>query len=214
MNEPNLRYEPSQGVAFDEASDMHRLSTLAAEGWRLIGCKGLRYVLEPAPPEQLIFALDYMYEPDEAYIALCRDSGWERVVTMDGLMHVFKAAPGTPTMFSTTESQQTYQRVQRRLLVPVIVSTVVAVLVWWAMVQWGQPWVAQLEPQWLLLVGTLGMFGAVVAVQTLCMYTFMPWLSYRLRGWRGPGQVVLSSMRIAIALVTVVAFLWLMVWRG
>jgi hypothetical protein len=212
MNDPNLRYEPSQGVAFDEASDMHRLSTLAAEGWRLIGFKGLRYVLEPAPPEQLIFALDYMYEPDEAYVALCRASGWERVVTMDGLIHVFKAAPGTPSMFSTTESQQKYQLVHRRLLVPVIVSTVVAVLVWWAMVQWGQPWVAQLEPQWLLLVGTLGMFGAVVAVQALFIFTFMPWLAYRLRGWRGPGQVVLSSMRIVIPLVTVVAFLWLMVW--
>jgi len=86
MNEPNLRYEPSQGGAFEEASDMQRLSTLAAEGWRLIGFKGLRYVLEPAPPEQLIFALDYMYEPDEVYIALCRASGWERVVTMDGMI--------------------------------------------------------------------------------------------------------------------------------
>ena len=212
MNEPNLRYEPSQGVAFDEASDMRRLSTLAAEGWRLIGCKGLRYVLEPAPPEQLIFALDYMYEPDEVYIALCRASGWERVVTMDGMILVFKAAPGTPPMFSTTESQQKLQRVHRRLLVPVIVSTVVTVLVWWAMVQWGQPWRAQREPQWLLLVSTLGMFGVVVAVQTLFMRTYMPWLAYRLRGWRGPGQVVLSSMRIIIPLVTVVAFLWLMVW--
>jgi pheromone shutdown protein TraB len=131
---------------------------------------------------------------------------------MDGLIHVFKAAPGTPPMFSTTESQQKVQRVHRRLLVPVIVSTVVAVLVWWAMVQWGQPWVAQLEPQWLLLVGTLGMFGAVVAVQTLFINTFMPWLAYRLRGWRGPGQVVLSSLRIFIPLITVVAFLWLMVW--
>ncbi len=212
MNDLNLRYEPSQGAAFGEASDMQRLSTLAAEGWRLIGIDGLRYVLEPAPPEQLIFALDYMYEPDEAYIALCRASGWERVVTMDGLIHVFTAAPGTPLMFSTTESQQKVQRVQRRLLVPVIVSTMVTVLVWWAMVQWGQPWRAQLEPQWLLLVGTLGMFGVVVAVQTLFISTFMPWLSYRLRGWRGPGQVVLSSMRIAIALVTVVAFVLLTAW--
>jgi len=35
MNEPTFRYEPSQGVAFDEAGDMQRLSTLAAEGWRL-----------------------------------------------------------------------------------------------------------------------------------------------------------------------------------
>jgi hypothetical protein len=40
----------------------------------------------------------------------------------------------------------------------------------------------------------------------------MPWLAYRLRGRRGPGQVVLSSMRIFIPLITVVAFLWLMVW--
>jgi hypothetical protein len=212
MNEPNVRYEPSQGVAYDEASDMQRLSTLAAEGWRLIGFKGLSYVLVPAPPEQLIFALDYMYEPDEEYFALCRASGWQHIVTMDGLIHIFKAAPGTPSMFSTAESQQKYQRVHRRLLVPGIVGTVLTVLVWWAMVQWGQPWVAQLEPQWLLLVGTLGMFGAVVAVQTLFINTFMPWLAYRLRGWRGPGQVVLSSMRIVLPMVTVVAFLWLMVW--
>jgi hypothetical protein len=153
-----------------------------------------------------------MYQPDEAYIALCRASGWKRVVTMDGLIHVFKAAPGTPSMFSTTESQQKYQIVHRRLLVPLIASTVVTVLVWWAMVQWGQPRRTQLAPQWLLLVGTLRMFGVVVAFQTLFVYTFMPWLAYRLRGWRGPGQVVLSSMRIVIPLVTVVAFLWLMVW--
>jgi hypothetical protein len=212
MNEPNVRYEPSQGVAYDEASDMQRLSTLAAEGWRLIGFKGLSYVLVPAPPEQLIFALDYMYEPDEEYFALCRASGWQHIVTMDGLIHIFKAAPGTPSMFSTAESQQKYQRVHRRLLVPGIVGTVLTVLVWWAMVQWGQPWRAQLEPQWLLLVGTLGMFGVAVAVQTLFIFTFMPWLAYRLRGWRGPGQVVLSSMRIVLPMVTVVAFLWLMVW--
>jgi hypothetical protein len=178
----------------------------------LIGFKGLSYVLVPAPPEQLIFALDYMYEPDEEYFALCRASGWQHIVTMDGLIHIFKAAPGTPSMFSTAESQQKYQRVHRRLLVPGIVGTVLTVLVWWAMVQWGQPWRAQLEPQWLLLVGTLGMFGVAVAVQTLFIFTFMPWLAYRLRGWRGPGQVVLSSMRIVLPMVTVVAFLWLMVW--
>jgi len=212
MNEHTLRYEPSRGVAFAEDDDMQRLSVLATEGWRLIGFKGLSYVLEPAPPEEIIFALDYMYEPDEEYFALCRVSGWERVVTMDGLIHIFKAAPGTPAMFSTAETQQKYQRVQRRLLVPVLASMVLTVLVWWIMVEWGQPWRAQLEPQWLLLLGTLGMFGAVVAMQTVFTFTFMPWLSYRLRGWRGPGQVVLSSMHIVIPLVTVVAFLWLLMW--
>ena len=212
MNEHTLRYEPSRGVAFAEDDDMQRLGVLAAEGWRLIGFKGLSYVLEPASPEQLIFALDYMYEPDDEYFALCRASGWEHVVTMDGLIHIFKAAPGTPSMFSTAELQQKYQRMQRRLLVPVLGSTVLTVLVWWALVEWGQPWRAQLEPQWLLLLGTLGMFGVAVVVQTVFIFTFMPWLSYRLRVWRGPGQVVLSSMHIVIPLVTVVAFLWLLMW--
>ncbi len=212
MNEHTLRYEPSRGVAFAEDDDMQRLGVLAAEGWRLIGFKGLSYVLEPASPEQLIFALDYMYEPDDEYFALCRASGWEHVVTMDGLIHIFKAAPGTPSMFSTAELQQKYQRMQRRLLVPVLGSTVLTVLVWWALVEWGQPWRAQLEPQWLLLLGTLGMFGVAVVVQTVFIFTFMPWLGYRLRVWRGPGQVVLSSMRIVIPLVTVVAFLWLLMW--
>lgn len=212
MNKPTMRYEPSQGFAFDGAGDMQRLSTLATEGWRLIGFNGLSYMLESAPPDQLIFALDYMYEPDEEYFALCRASGWEHIVTMDGLIHIFKAAPGTPSMFSTAESKQKYQRVHRRLLVPVLVVTVVTMLVWWVLVAWGQSWRTQLEPQWLLLVGTLGMFGVAVAVQTLFICTFMPWLAYRLRGWRGPGQVVQSSMRIVISLVTVAAFLWLIVW--
>lgn len=212
MNKPTMRYEPSQGFAFDGVGDMQRLSTLATEGWRLIGFNGLSYVLESAPPDQLIFALDYMYEPDEEYFALCRASGWEHIVTMDGLIHIFKAALGTPSMFSTAESKQQYQRVHRRLLVPVLVVTVVTMLVWWVMVEWGQSWRTQLEPQWLLLVGTLGMFGVAVAVQTLFICTFMPWLAYRLRGWRGPGQVVQSSMRIVISLVTVAAFLWLIVW--
>ena len=212
MNKPTMRYEPSQGFAFDGVGDMQRLSTLATEGLRLIGFNGLSYVLESAPPDQLIFALDYMYEPDEEYFALCRASGWEHIVTMDGLIHVFKAAPGTPSMFSTAESKQQYQRVYRRLLVPVLVVTVVTMLVWWVLVEWGQSWRTQLEPQWLLLVGTLGMFGVAVAVQTLFICTFMPWLAYRLRGWRGPGQVVQSSMRIVISLVTVAAFLWLIVW--
>ncbi len=212
MNKPTMRYEPSQGFAFDGVGDMQRLSTLATEGLRLIGFNGLSYVLESAPPDQLIFALDYMYEPDEEYFALCRASGWEHIVTMDGLIHIFKAAPGTPSMFSTAESKQQYQRVHRRLLVPVLVVTVVTMLVWWVLVEWGQSWRTQLEPQWLLLVGTLGMFGVAVAVQTLFICTFMPWLAYRLRGWRGPGQVVQSSMRIVISLVTVAAFLWLIVW--
>jgi len=212
MNKPTMRYEPSQGFAFDGAGDMQRLSTLATEGWRLIGFNGLSYMLESAPPDQLIFALDYMYEPDEEYFALCRASGWEHIVTMDGLIHIFKAAPGTLSMFATAESKQKYQRVHRRLLVPVLVVTVVTMLVWWVMVEWGQSWRTQLEPQWLLLVGTLGMFGVAVAVQTLFICTFMPWLAYRLRGWRGPGQVVQSSMRIVISLVTVAAFLWLIVW--
>ena len=123
-----------------------------------------------------------------------------------------KNYPGTRRQFSTAESKQQYQRVHRRLLVPVLVVTVVTMLVWWVLVEWGQSWRTQLEPQWLLLVGTLGMFGVAVAVQTLFICTFMPWLAYRLRGWRGPGQVVQSSMRIVISLVTVAAFLWLIVW--
>jgi hypothetical protein len=212
MNKPTIRYETSQGFAFDGAGDMQRLSILANEGWRLVGFNGLSYVLESAPPDQLIFALDYMYEPDEEYFALCRASGWQHIVTMDGLIHIFKAAPGTPSMFSTTESMQKYQRVHRRLLVQVLVVTVVTILVWWVLVEWGQSWRTQLEPQWLLLVGTLGMFGVAVAVQTLFICTFMPWLAYRLREWRGLGQVVQSSMRIVISLVTVAAFLRLIVW--
>jgi hypothetical protein len=106
MNKPSVRYETSRGLAFDEAGEMQRLHELAAEGWRLIGFRGLSYVLEPASPEQVVFTVDYMYEPDAEYFALCQASGWVHVVSMDKLMHVFKAPPGTPPMFSTADTRE------------------------------------------------------------------------------------------------------------
>ena len=62
MRNPKKRYETSLGIAFDEAGDLQRLGDWAAEGWRLTGFRGLKYVLEPAPAEQVVFAVDYLYE--------------------------------------------------------------------------------------------------------------------------------------------------------
>lgn len=211
MHNPTLRYEPSSGLAFDEAGDMQRLCELAAEGWRLIGFKGLSYVLEPAAPEDVVFTVDYMYEPDAEYFALCQASGWVHVVSMDKLMHVFKAPPGTPPMFSTAEIQVKYQRAQRRLLRSALASVVVVVAVWWGVIMWGHAWSQQLEPAWLAIVGSIGLLGMVIAAQTLLIFTFTPWLAYRIRQWREPGQVVLSAIPIVTSLLTVVLFLWLVI---
>jgi hypothetical protein len=211
MNEQNTRYEPSLGIGFDEAGDMQRLHELAAEGWRLIGFKGLSYVLEPALPEQVVFTVDYMYEPDMEYFALCQASGWVHVVSMDKLIHIFKAQPGTPPMFSTAEIREKYQRVQGRLLIAAIVGVAVVIAVWWAVLMWGRVWLQQFEATWLAVAGSIGLLGVVIAAQTLFMFTFMPWLAYRLREWRRVGQVIVSVSPIGLALVTVVMFLWLVV---
>ncbi|MFZ9857417.1 MAG: DUF2812 domain-containing protein [Roseiflexaceae bacterium] len=211
MNKPAVRYEPSQGLAFDEAGDMQRLRELAAEGWRLIGFKGLSYVLEPAPPEQVDFAVDYMYEPDAEYFALCHASGWVHVVSMDKLIHVFKAPSGTSPMFSTAEIREKYQRAEGRLLLATIAGVAVVVVVWWVVIMWGRAWSQQLEPAWLAIMGSIGLLGVVIAAQTLLIFTFTPWLAYRIRQWRGSGQMVLSAIPIVTALITVVMFLGLVV---
>jgi hypothetical protein len=209
MRNPKKRYETSLGIAFDEAGDLQRLGDWAAEGWRLTGFRGLKYVLEPAPAEQVVFAVDYLYEPDAEYFELCRASGWEHVISMDGLIHLFKAVPGTPAMFSTAEMHTKYRRAQRQLFAPAVGSLVTLVAVWLAIIVWGIPWRNQLEPEWVALIGTYGLLAIVIAAQTWCIFTVLPWLAYRLREWRGVGQVVVSVSPIALALVTVLLFLWL-----
>jgi hypothetical protein len=211
MNKSSVRYEPSKGLAFDEAGDMQRLRELAAEGWRLIGFKGLSYVLEPAPAEQAVFAVDYMYEPDAEYFALCQASGWVHVVSMDKLIHVFKAPPSTPPMFSTAEIREKYQRAQGRLLLSAMAGVAVVVAVWWGVIMWGRAWSQQLEPAWLAITVSIGLLGVVIAAQALLIFTFTPWLAYRIRQWRGPGQVVLSAIPIVTSLITVVMFLWFVI---
>ena len=49
---PITRREMSSGLAFAEERDLQRLSTWAAEGWRLAKIEHLWMILEQAPPEQ------------------------------------------------------------------------------------------------------------------------------------------------------------------
>lgn len=211
MNQPTIRYEPMQGLAFDEAGELQRLREFAAAGWQLVGFRGLSYVLEQTSAEEVVFAVDYMHEPDTAYFALCRTSGWAHVATLDKLIHIFKATPGTPPMVSTTETHAKYQRIQRRLLIPAVASLASVVAVWWMVVVWGIPWRAQLAPAWLVIVGNVGLMGIVIAAQTLFMAAFMPWFAYCLHAWRGEGQAVLSGIPMLVSFVTGVLFLWLVI---
>ncbi|MFN5927243.1 MAG: DUF2812 domain-containing protein, partial [Roseiflexaceae bacterium] len=61
---PLTRREIGSGLAFAEEHDLQRLATWAAEGWRLSRISGMFMILEQAPPEQVVFAIDYQDKPD------------------------------------------------------------------------------------------------------------------------------------------------------
>jgi len=80
---PITRREIGSGLAFAEERDLQRLARWAAEGWRLVQIRGLFMVLEQAPPEQRVFAIDYQAVPDPEYFEVCAAAGWTHVLSVE-----------------------------------------------------------------------------------------------------------------------------------
>jgi hypothetical protein len=178
---PLTRREIGAGLAFAEEYDLQRLSTWAAQGWRLAKISGMWMVLEQALPEQVVFAIDYQDKPDQEYFEMCAAAGWQQVLSIEAQIHLFKAAPGTKSIFGPADITTKYERAARMFARPALWSgagVVATVVLFYSIVQ---PWLVLQDNQtmvWLIKGIALGVFFIVA---TIFIFTCLPWLAYRLR---------------------------------
>lgn len=178
---PVSRREMGAGLAFAEEHDLQRLSQWAAEGWRLTKIESMWMVLEQAPPEQVIFAIDYQEAPDPEYFEMCRAAGWHHVTSVEQQIHLFKATSGTPSIFSAADSTTKYQRAARMFGKPALWSSVG--LVASVMLLFGviQPWLLTQSKSTLGLMVYVITAVMMIVLATISIFTALPWAAYRLR---------------------------------
>lgn len=100
------KYVISYGLAFDEESDMEKLSNYAKQGWILEGIKGgFFYKLRKDKPQDIIYSLDYQADKNEEYLNIFEEAGWEHVVSTGDVIHIFSAKAGTKPIYSDCESE-------------------------------------------------------------------------------------------------------------
>lgn len=120
-------YKISNGLAFFEQKDLQMLREKAAEGWMAESFKGGLYTFTKSVPEDVIFSIDY-YEltpgDEEEYCELFGASGWTHVYSHTGI-HLFKAVPGTPPIYSDAASKTDQVK---RSSKPVYIVTIAAFL--------------------------------------------------------------------------------------
>lgn len=178
---PVTRREIGSGLAFAEEHDLLRLSTWAAEGWRLSRISGMWMVLEQAPPEQAVFAIDYQDKPDPEYFEMCAAADWHHVTSIEQQIHLFKAAPGTPAIFSPTDATTKYQRAARMFARPALWSSVGLVGVLLLLFGVVQPWLSTSVQSWWQVAIELVLLAGVLVLSTISIFTLLPWLAYRVR---------------------------------
>jgi len=178
---PITRREIGAGLAFAEEYDLQRLSKWAAEGWRLVKVNNMSMVLEQSTPEQVVFAIDYQDAPDAEYFALCATAGWQHVVSVEHVIHLFKAPLGTPAIFSAADMTTKYQRAARIFAKPAIWSSVALVLAVVGFFGWIQQWLVTNGNPMVALVGKIMAIIVLFAIATTSIFTLLPWLAYRLR---------------------------------
>lgn len=178
---PLTRREIGSGLAFAEEYDLQRLSTWAAEGWRLTRIRGMWMVLEQAPPEQVVFAIDYQDKPDQEYFEMCATAGWQHVTSIEQQIHLFKAAPETPAIFSPTDATTKYQRAARMFAPPAMWSGVALIATSVLFYRVVEPWVLTQSNNYLswLIMGVI--IVTMLVTTTIFIFSSLPWIAYQLR---------------------------------
>ena len=178
---PITRREIGSGLAFAEERDLQRLARWTAEGWKLVQIRGLYMVLEQAPPEQRVFAIDYQATPDPEYFEVCVAAGWIHVLSVEQHIHLFRAAPSTPSIFSANDAIVKYERAARMFAKPALWSSVVLVLSICVVLLSGHPWLAATVDRAVLTTIDWVSVLLVTLAGTLWVFTALPWSAYRLR---------------------------------
>jgi len=177
---PVTRRELGAGLAFAEEYDLQRLSQWAADGWRLVKIEQLWMVLEQAPPEQAIFAIDYQDAPDSDYFEMCVAAGWHHVTSVEQQIHLFKAVPGTAAIFSPEDATTKYRRAARLFAKSAFwsgIGVIVSLTILFGLVL---PWAAMQESMAGVVVKIIALITMFV-IATICIFTMLPWLAYRVR---------------------------------
>ncbi|MCS0670283.1 DUF2812 domain-containing protein [Cytobacillus firmus] len=120
-------YKISNGLAFFEQKDLQMLREKAAEGWMVESFKGGLYTFTKSGPKDVIFSIDYHEltpEDEEEYCELFAAAGWTHVYSHTGI-HLFKAVPGTPPIYSDAASKTDQVK---RSAKPVYIVTIAALL--------------------------------------------------------------------------------------
>jgi hypothetical protein len=138
-------------------------------------------VLEQAPPEQRVFAIDYQANPDPEYFEVCAAAGWTHVLSVEHHIHLFCAVPGTPSIFSANDAIVKYDRAAQMFARPAWWSSVVLGLSICVVLLSGQPWLAASVDRAVLT--TIHWVGVLLVglAGTLWVFTAFPWSAYRLR---------------------------------
>lgn len=95
------------GLAFTPEKDLAMFADMAAEGKQLNGVAqlGHGWSFVDAVPEEVVFDLVYESDLSSDYFDIFTAAGWAPVLST-GDIHIFKAAPGTPPVHTTLESQR------------------------------------------------------------------------------------------------------------
>lgn len=135
------KYVMGNGLAFNEASDMKRLSNYASQGWILESIVvGFFYKLRKDTPQDIIYSVDYQTDVNEEYFTIFKEAGWNLVVSVENQMHIFSAQAGTKPIYSDNESEiDKYTSIRDRtrkgaiitsiIVIPLIVLLVVSAIV-------------------------------------------------------------------------------------
>ncbi|WP_434282386.1 DUF2812 domain-containing protein [Clostridium botulinum] len=167
------KYVMIGGLAFSEESDMEKLRNYASEGWILENVVGgFFYKLKKDKPQDIVYSLDYQKQTDEEYLAIFKEAGWKRVVSIGDQMHIFSAKAGTKPIYSDCESEMdkyisAKNGTGKRTLYSLIVAIVLICLL--------------VIPIKALRYMFLIIFGLLIIDIIVFIFNFMPYLAYKSR---------------------------------
>ena len=129
----------SGGLAFSEQSDLKKLREKAAQGWIVKRFKFMGYQLEKGVPEDVIFSIDYRdfkKGEEEEYFEMFEMAGWSHVSSHAGI-HLFKAVPGTKSIYSDKESSIDNLVRQQKPMISISVISVLITIISYLLSQMG-----------------------------------------------------------------------------